>query len=213
RQGAALAVFEESLGNLVVTAIGDGDELMAAHPRSMKIDAGLAVSPAPVNAHTHLDLSGMPFTPATYEKFLDAAVAHARSGGRGLSAAKSGLAEVKKSGVSVIGDVVTDPAVMEMLLADEEISGVAYWEVISGRPEVADERFEQAVSAVNRFRALERPGGVRVGVSPHTPHTVSPALMRRVTAWARLEGLPVAIHVAESPAERELHLSGTGSVA
>lgn len=213
RQGAALAVFEESLGNLVVTAIGDGDELMAAHPRSMKIDAGLAVSPAPVNAHTHLDLSGMPFTPGTYEKFLDAVVAHARSGGRGLSAAKSGLAEVKKSGVSVIGDVVTDPAVMEMLLADEEISGVAYWEVISGRPEVADERFEQAVSAVNRFRALERPGGVRVGVSPHTPHTVSPALMRRVTAWARLEGLPVAIHVAESPAERELHLSGTGSVA
>lgn len=213
RQGAALTVFEESPGNLVVTAIGDRDELMAAHPRSTHLHAGLAVSPAPVNAHTHLDLSGMPFAPGTYEAFLDAVVAHARSGGRGWGAARSGLAEIKRSGVTVIGDIVTDPAVMEALLADEDLSGVAYWEVLSGRPEVADERFDEAVAAVTRFRALERPGGMRVGVSPHTPHTVSPALLRRITAWARRERLPVAIHVAESPAERELHLTGTGSVA
>ncbi len=213
RQGAALAVFEESPGNLVVTAIGDLERLREAHPRSIVVDAGLAVSPPPVNAHTHLDLSGMPFTPGTYERFLDTVVAHGRSGLRGLSAAEEGLAEVRRSGTAVIGDIVTDPAVMEMLLSADGISGVAYWEVVSPRAEVAEERFAELARTVERFRSLERHGGVRVGVSPHTPHTVSAPLMAKVTAWARDEGLPVAIHVAETPAERELHLTGKGSVA
>jgi len=120
---------------------------------------------------------------------------------------------VKAAGVSVVGDIVTDAAVMELLLTDPDLTGVAYWEVIGPDPDTAEERFEQAARAVNRFRALERPGGVRVGVSPHTPHTVSAPLMRRVASWARAQGLPVAIHVAETPAERELHLRGTGPLA
>jgi len=213
RRGAGVALFEAEPGSLVVTAIGPAEELIAAHARSRVVDAGFALSPAPVNAHTHLDLSDMPYTPGPYEGFLRAVIAHARSGARDVAAARRGLAEVKAAGVSVVGDVVTDAAVMELLLTDPDLTGVAYWEVIGPDPDTAEERFEQAARAVNRFRALERPGGVRVGVSPHTPHTVSAPLMRRVASWARAQGLPVAIHVAETPAERELHLRGTGPLA
>lgn len=213
RHDAAVALFEAEPGQLVVTAVGGREQMLAEHPRSLVLDAGFAVSPAPVNAHTHLDLSDMGFTPGAYESFIDAVVAHSRSGGRGLAAAMRGLAEVKASGVRVVGDIVTDPAVMEALLTDPDLSGVAYWEVIGPRAENAEERFEQAVAIVESFKALERPGGVRVGVSPHTPHTVSAPLMRRLTAWARSRALPVAIHLAETPAERELHLTGTGRLA
>lgn len=213
RQGAALSVFEESPGNLVVTAIGDRETLVRAHPRSVIVDAGLAVSPAPVNAHTHLDLSSMPFTPGTYLSFLQAVVAHAQAGNRGTAAARIGIQEVRSLGVSVVGDIVKTPDVMALLLSAEEVTGVAYWEVLAPRPEDAEETFRLTVEEVDRFRRMERPGGVRVGISPHAPHTVSAPLMKRLTAWARQEGLPVAIHVAETPEERELHLRGTGTLA
>ena len=213
RQGAALSVFEESPGNLVVTGIADRESLMRAHPRSVVVDAGLAVSPAPVNAHTHLDLSSMPFTPGTYLQFLQAVVAHAQEGNRGTAAARLGIEEVRSMGVGVVGDVVKTPDVMELLLSTEGLEGVAYWEVLAPRPEDAEETFRVTVEAVDRFREMERSGGVRVGISPHAPHTVSAPLMTRLTTWARREGLPVAIHVAETPAERELHLHGTGTLA
>ncbi len=213
RRDAAVALFEDEPGRLVVTSLGPREEVLAAHPRSLVVDAGYAVSPAPVNAHTHLDLSDMPYSPGTYEGFLRSVIAHARAGGRGVAAARRGLAEVKASGARVVGDVVTDPAVMELLLSDPDLTGVAYWEVLGPDPAEAEPRLQRAVETVNRFRSLERPGGVRVGVSPHTPHTVSGPLLRAVASWARSQGLPVAIHVAETPAERELWLSGTGPLA
>ena len=155
----------------------------------------------------------MPYTPGSYESFIGSVMAFGRQGGRGLAAAARGLRELKAAGVSVIGDIVTDPAVMEHVLAAEGLSGVAYWEVLGPRPEQAEEIFAAAVAAVQRFREQERPGGVRVGLSPHTPHTVSAPLLRRLTAWAREQRLPVAIHVAETPAEREYQLHGRGPIA
>lgn len=175
--------------------------------------SAFAISPPPVNAHTHLDLNDMPLTPGDYVSFIRSVIAFSGGGGRNLAAAKRGVAEIKASGVGVVGDVVTDPAVMELLLADPELRGVAYWEVISPDPNAADSAFEAARATINRFRALQRPGGVRVGVTPHTPHTVSGPLLTRLVAWAASERLPVAIHVAESAGERQLHLTGDGPLA
>jgi cytosine/adenosine deaminase-related metal-dependent hydrolase len=54
---------------------------------------------------------------------------------------------------------------------------------------------------------------VRIGVSPHAPYTVSGPLFRAVAEWSRAEGLPLAVHVAESPAETELLADGSGAFA
>jgi 5-methylthioadenosine/S-adenosylhomocysteine deaminase len=56
-------------------------------------------------------------------------------------------------------------------------------------------------------------GRVRLGVSPHAPYTVSGRLYRATAEWARAADLPLAVHVAESPAETALLASGTGSFA
>src|SRR5690606_32530923 len=80
-------------------------------------------------------------------------------------------------------------------------------------PAQAEARFEETVALLAEFRALERPGGVRVGLTPHTPHTVSGPLLARLAAWARAERVPLAIHVAESADERRLHLTGDGPLA
>ena len=56
-------------------------------------------------------------------------------------------------------------------------------------------------------------GRVRIGVSPHAPYTVSGPLYAATAAWAREAGLPIAVHLAESPAESALLASGTGAFA
>ena len=56
-------------------------------------------------------------------------------------------------------------------------------------------------------------GRVRIGVSPHAPYTVSGTLYAATAAWAREAGLPIAVHLAESPAESALLADGTGAFA
>ncbi len=188
-------------------------EARSTYPDAQVVECGFAVSPPVVNAHTHLDLTTMSHTPGPYTGFIGAVVAHARGGHRGVTAAKLGVAELSAAGTRVIGDIVTDAATMEYLLGQDALTGVAYWEVFAPRPEDADAVFATTVQTLARFRALERRGGMRVGLSPHTPHTVSAPLLGRLAAYAAAERLPLAIHVAESPAELELHLRGSGALA
>lgn len=195
-----------------VVAVLRASQLRAAYPDATERPAVDVLAPAAVNAHTHLDLSDLPLTPGPYAGFIRAAIAHARAGGRGLAAAERGIRALKAAGVVTVGDVVTDEAVLARLLEDRELSGVAYWEVLGPDPADAEARFSAAVAVVERHRPRERPGGVRVGLSPHTPHTVSAPLLQRLAGYAAAHRLPMQIHVAEDPGEHELHARGTGSL-
>jgi aminodeoxyfutalosine deaminase len=206
-------VVQETPDGASVADVASLADARRAHPSASEEDAGFAITPPPVNAHTHLDLSDLPFTPGRYEAFIRAVIAHGRDGKRGAAAARRGLAELRASGTHVLGDIVTDPEVMTLLLEAPDLTGVAYWEVFAPDPREADAAFERARRQVAAFRERERSGGVRVGVSPHTPHTVSAPLLRRLVAWAREERLPMAIHVAESPGEARLHRAGDGPLA
>ncbi|QDT69126.1 Aminodeoxyfutalosine deaminase [Planctomycetes bacterium MalM25] len=50
----------------------------------------------------------------------------------------------------------------------------------------------------------------RLGVSPHAPYTASPQLIRELVTVASTRGLPVAMHLAESPEELQLLSEGRG---
>ena len=193
-----------------VVVVGRAAELRAAYPAATERPPVVVIAPAPVNAHTHLDLSDLPLTQGPYGAFVRAVIAHGRAGGRGLAAAERGIRALKGAGVATVGDIVTDEAVLARLLEDRELSGVAYWEVLGPDPADAEARFAEAVAVVERHRPRERPGGVRVGLSPHTPHTVSAPLLRRLAGYAAAHHLPMQIHVAEDPDELELHARGTG---
>lgn len=214
REGGAVVLQEAGEGaERRVVAVDDLAAARRAFPDAEEVDAGFAVSPPPVNAHTHLDLSDMPYAPGPYEAFIRAVVAHARAGGRGLAAAERGAAELLAGGVRAVGDIVTDEATMRWLLAHPELTGVAYWEVFAPDPADADRVFEETVARLRAFRALERPGGMRVGLSPHAPHTVSAPLLARLAELARGSDLPLQIHVAEAPGELAFHRDGTGPLA
>lgn len=212
REHAAVVVQRVGEASNLVT-VGALAELRRDYAAAQALDAGTAITPTVVNAHTHLDLSDMPFKPGGYVDFIGAVIGHGRAGLRGVGAARRGVAKLRDNGTMVIGDVVARAEVMDYLLAQDDVRGVAYWEVLGPDPAQAQQDFERVTQTVNAFRERQRPGGMVVGVSPHTPHTVSAELLVRVTRWAKAEGLPVAIHVGESPAESRLHRHGDGELA
>lgn len=212
RADGAVVVQDDGSRRQVI-AVESAARAREAFPDAEEADAGFAVSPPPVNAHTHLDLSNMPYSRGSYESFLRAVIRHRRDAPGGVEAARRGLDEVLGGGVRVIGDIVTDESVMNHLLQRPDVTGVAYWEVLGPDPADAEAIFERTRERLAAFRRLERPGGMRVGVSPHTPHTVSAPLMQRLAVLARAERLPMQIHVAETADEVVLHRDGSGPLA
>ena len=212
RHDAAVLIEDDARGP-TIAAFDAMEPLRRAYPEAAPLNAGFAIAPPPVNAHTHLDLSGMPRHEGPYADFVRAVVAHGRAGGRSRVAAEAGAEAVRASGVRTVGDVVTTDAGMRFLLEHADLEGVAYWEVLGPDPRDADHIYDETVERLRRFRGWERTGGVRVGLSPHAAHTVSPPLLRRLAALASANDLPLQIHVAESPAETEWFQRGTGPLA
>lgn len=188
-----------------IVMVGSLSDARQSYPDAPVRDVGFAISPPPVNAHTHLDLSALPYFSGSYEAFIGHVIQN--QGLRGVSAARRGLAELEQSGFA-FGDVVARAEVMRDLLTKPGLQGVAYWEVIGPRPEEVDDVFAQTVEHLREFRRLEHSGGLRVGLSPHTPHTVSAPLLQKLARLAVGERLPLQIHVAESPEETVFHQTG-----
>jgi cytosine/adenosine deaminase-related metal-dependent hydrolase len=90
--------------------------------------------------------------------------------------------------------------------------GVAFREVFGPDPAQVDDSMAELRAAVDDLRSRETEL-VRVGISPHAPYTVSDDLFRAAAEHALAEGLPVAIHAAESQAERDLVERGAGDFA
>ncbi|WP_018465883.1 amidohydrolase family protein [Calidithermus timidus] len=190
-----------------VAMAGGLEELRRAYPDAPIRSKGKALTPPVVNAHAHLDLSRLPYFRGRYIDFIRHVIAHGSA--RGVEAARQGLEELQRLSVGAFGDIVARGEVMDWLLEESGLPGVAYYEVIGPDPSKADDIFEAIKPRLLAWK--KREGRVRVGISPHAPHTVSAPLLQKTAEFARLEGFPVQIHVAESPDEREYLERAKGS--
>jgi cytosine/adenosine deaminase-related metal-dependent hydrolase len=173
------------------------------------------ILPGLINTHTHLELTGLEhqvsereFT-AWIRRLRE--VKAARSDAEYGEAARRGLASCFAAGVTTIADTGDSGAVLQALV-EAGGSGVAYQEVFGPHPGQLSESLAGLQSRVEQLGRVAT-GRVRIGVSPHAPYTVSGVLFRAVSEWARSEQLPLAVHIAESPAESEFLLQGTGRFA
>jgi aminodeoxyfutalosine deaminase len=205
-------LVSRNAGSQTVVSFGKISELQHTFPDARVERAGRAILPKAVNAHTHLDMSAYPFQALPYYDWIPN-VALANRHLRGLEGSKHGLQLLRDSGIAAFGDIVWDPKTMDFLLEHSEIPGIAYWEIFEPDPSKADARFADTVERIRAWRKLERPGDVRVGLTPHTPFSVSGVLHRKLAEFARLEGLPMQIHVGEHPSELELFQTGAGALA
>jgi 5-methylthioadenosine/S-adenosylhomocysteine deaminase len=180
-------------------------------------DLGDAVlMPGLVNAHTHLELTamrglleGLPFfewivalTRARAAVLDDAAL---------LDSARLGVREGLLAGITTYADTGASGAPMRALV-EAGARGIVYQEVFGPAPEQRDAALAGLRDAVARLRAIETPL-VRVGVSPHAVYTVHEDLLVDACAWAVREGLPIAMHLAESREEMEFLREAAGPFA
>jgi 5-methylthioadenosine/S-adenosylhomocysteine deaminase len=198
-----------------ILAIGpDGSVPRPAGTESLDLGSALLL-PGLVNTHTHLELTGFEHA-APESEFPDWILAirglkAARSPLEFLEAARRGVRECWAAGVTTVADT-GDSGAVPRALAELGGSGIAYHEVFGPDPAQLGASLTGLQTQMRDLAACAT-GRVRLGVSPHAPYTVSGPLYAEVAAWARAEGFPLAVHVAESRAETEFVSQGTGPFA
>ncbi len=201
-----------------------------------------ALLPGFVNVHTHLELSvlrgvleDMPFwewirrlTRIKYEVLTREDI---------RISAFLGSIEAVRSGITTLADPMDIGASLEAVL-NTGLRAVLYQEVFSPKPEeteTAMDVLKQKISelrkqktafgkdedVVDRLGLWETPEKetrqarvrrVHLGVSPHSPYTVSVSLFQSISRFATTEGLPLCIHLAESQDESSLFEDGNGPI-
>jgi cytosine/adenosine deaminase-related metal-dependent hydrolase len=182
-----------------------GDRIAAVGPAGgppADVDFGeSAVIPGLVNAHTHLDLTGLrgqaPPSP-DFTGWLRRVIAFRRTRTPEQVAAdvRAGLAECVRHGTTLLGDISGDGGSWDAL-AEAPLRAVIFREFL-GLP--AD-RASGAWERLDGWLASRTPTPTcQPGASPHAPYSVRATLFLA----ASTRGVPVATHLAETAAEAEL---------
>ncbi|HXQ27973.1 MAG TPA: amidohydrolase family protein [Gemmatimonadales bacterium] len=207
------AVLVDETGR--IAAIGP-DALVPRPPgaRTFAFPGGLLV-PGLVNCHTHLELTELAgrVPPLAFPAWIRSvrAAKDATPPEAFARAAQQGLRDCWAAGVTCIADTGSTGAALDALHALGG-RGVGYQEVFGP----ATSQVASSLAELERTLDYARPATsarVRLGVSPHAPYTVSAPLYRAVAALARREGLPTAVHIAESPDESAFVHDGRGPFA
>ncbi len=179
----------------------------------------VAVLPALVNAHTHLELSFLAGQVAATENMVDWVRAQLRLRRAGpaptpeamRAAASAAVAAMRASGTGVVGDVANALSTVALLRASG-LSACVFHELLgfSGTDPAGVVR--DARAAVDATApATASLGRVRVSLAPHAPYSVSPGLFDAIRRDLDTHPGDVStVHVAESPDEYEFIVRGTG---
>ena len=161
-----------------------------------------ALLPGLVNAHSHLQYSGMAEVgQQSYAGFDD----WARSFGASYELehdwradAAWGASELIRHGVTSVADIVTDIEAITVL-RDVGLHGIAYWEVMSWDDAAwRDRGRRQIISELNQIPLT--PGA---GLSPHAPYSLDTEPLQEIPDIVRERGLRLHLHLGESQFEGE----------
>jgi len=173
--------------------------------------------PGLVNCHTHLELTHLGGGAKHDEPEFLTWVRRIRelkeptSAEAFYAAAVAGIRDCWARGVTCVAETGSTGAVMRAL-HDLRGRGIVYQEVFGPDPKQCAASMADLQATVHQLRSLEAPQ-LRLGVSPHAPYTVSATLYEAVAEFARLEHLPIGVHVAESKDETSLVRDGDGPFA
>jgi cytosine/adenosine deaminase-related metal-dependent hydrolase len=188
----------------------DGECIVAVEPSGgRRGDVGLRdalVIPGLVNAHTHLDLSGLrgviPPTPGDLPGWLRRVVASrvARTPAEVQEDVRVGLAESMRYGVTLLGDISAFGQSWDVLV-NAPVRAVVHHELLGLPEERARRSWGTALAWLDAHHATPT---CRPALSPHAPYSVRASLLSDAARLAADRGLPLSVHLAESLAELEL---------
>lgn len=158
------------------------------------------ILPGLVNAHTHLDLSDMradklPREPCAW---LSHIIEHRRQATpeTQLQAARRGIHELLRHGVTLVGDIVASSSTLSAL-AESPLRATAFLEILGLTKSRARQSWHWAGDLLQNWSRSPR---CHPALSPHSPYSTRRSLFR----LASRSGLLLAIHVAEFVEEHTL---------
>ena len=176
----------------------------------------VAIMPALVNAHTHLELSYLRGRVPPAEQFLDwirtimAARRQYPDAGdpRIVNAAREAIDEARASGTGLLGDI-SNTLVTAPLLREMSMPAQVFYELL--RFNAADPESMIREARAKADAAADADAHVRISLAPHAPYSVSPALFTAIHADVDAHpGAVTSVHLGESPEELEFLKRGTG---
>jgi cytosine/adenosine deaminase-related metal-dependent hydrolase len=193
----------------VVTIAGDRIASVERHgTRAADYDLeNAAILPGFVNAHTHLDLSGLrgKCLPPDSEHFTDwlgEVIAHRRSRSEHevLKDVETGIAECIWMGTTLVGDISAKGTSWTALEA-APVRSIVFYELLG----LSRQRAQQALEVGYPWLNAHPPTDTgRPALSPHAPYSVHTWLMNEAAKLTGIYGIPLAIHLAETSQELEL---------
>lgn len=200
-----------------IVEVGPREIFLAKYPEVEYTDYGeAAILPGFVNCHSHLEITALRGALDSVEHDFGAWLLKLNSLRAGMgdeeieTAAVSGALEGAQCGVTTFGDIGRIGKIGTNALKRAGLRGVVFQETeFSADARTADDDIEKLK---DKFLALRERGTdlVEVGISPHSPYTVSGKLLEKIARFALDETVRMSIHAAESPEEDELLCRGTG---
>lgn len=169
------------------------------------------LTPAFVNAHTHLDLTHVGPRPHSsadgFVSWIRMVIRERATSPEAIrGSVRAGIAKSLAGGVAGVGDICGGGSLVPLEEhRGEAVGGVCYSEVFGiGKDDAGGAT--RAGDIVARATSERSRSAMREGLSPHAPYSAG----RGAFGKSRGEGLYVCTHVAESIEERELIREGTG---
>ncbi|MEX2169318.1 MAG: amidohydrolase family protein [Pirellulales bacterium] len=194
-------------------------------PRNVEVqDLGnVALIPGLINTHTHLEFSDLkkPLGKrgVSLPDWVRLVISRRQQRTKTSQAIAKGCVELLAQGVTTAGEISTaDPSaypcvgptprlvVFQEAIGFSQARANSSLNAVKNRLDVAQETLRATTGSVTHSADLR----YRLGVSPHAPYSVSPPLIRELVSTASQRGLPVTMHLAESPEEIELLREGKG---
>jgi cytosine/adenosine deaminase-related metal-dependent hydrolase len=197
--------------------VGSAARLTEAYPSAELLEFGdAAIIPGLINCHSHLEITSMRGALDHVEHDFSSWLLKLTELREGLSdddiieAAKTGAEEGARAGVTCFADIGRYGFAGVEALRSIGLRGIVYQETeFAADDRVANENFERLMS---KYTALVKRSDdlVKVGLSPHSPYTVGPQLLRMIAQESIQSEIPISIHAAESSEEQELLETGQG---
>jgi len=199
---------------------GPGAELHSLFPKASVREFGEAVLMPPMaNAHCHLELTDFPRWSASHPpspkdaSFVDwirrlIPIKHTRSPQALGASLGRGLALCLRAGTGAVGDILSFVPGRDAYRRSP-LFGRLYYETLG----LDDSRMGERIRELEALVGEGPKGRFTPGISPHSPYNLSRSYLKALATLAQKRGLPLSIHLAESPAETEFLLHSRGEIA